>query len=75
VSESGLDEEARDVLASFVGKKLYAFEQAPNGGDFDTGHWCDDEPLRLTFEDGSVLEIHAFGWHNSGDLHVDKGAR
>lgn len=71
--ESGLDAESAKLLQTFVGKRLYGFSQAPNAGNFDTGDWRDDEPLLLTFEDGTVLSICASGFHGSGGLSVNRG--
>jgi hypothetical protein len=65
-----LESEEVAVLQRFVGMKLIGFSQAPNTGDFDSGDWRDDEPLCLTFEDGSVLKIEALGFHGSGGLVI-----
>ena len=70
---SGLEPEAISVLESFVGKRLASYAQAPNAGNFDIGDWRDDEPLLLTFEDGTVLSVRASGFHGSGGLSVDRG--
>lgn len=61
------------VVKSFVGKTLVRYEQQPNRGNFALGYWADDEPLNLTFDDGSVLSIFAGGWHSSGSLYVESG--
>lgn len=59
------------MLETFVGKKIAGWSQDPNAGDFSSGDWRDDEPLCLTFDDGSVLKIRACGWHDSGVLLVE----
>ncbi len=70
---SALDADDQVLLQTFVGKRLIAFAQAPNRGNFNDGDWQDDEPLHLTFEDGSVLVVWCRGWHDSGGLYVGAG--
>lgn len=68
---TGLEPDEHALLEAVVGKRLTGFEQAPNRGHFDSGDWRDDEPLYLTFEDGSRIAVYARGWHDSGGLYVE----
>lgn len=66
-----MNDDERRILSGFTGKTLAGFAQEPNQGNFEQGDWQDDEPLLLTFTDGSVLSIMPLGWHQSGSLVVE----